>query len=89
MTCPSCGYPRPDRIADSCGYCEAYPEVRGEQPKQFKFKAGDTVQVICDGFSGEIAEIKWIEPKGYYPYAVWTTTGIVYFAEGELEEIVV
>lgn len=28
MTCPSCGYPHPARIADSCGYCEAYPEVR-------------------------------------------------------------
>ena len=27
--CPSCGYPRPEREYDSCGYCEAYPEVRG------------------------------------------------------------
>jgi len=25
--CPSCGYPESDMI--SCGYCEAYPEVRG------------------------------------------------------------
>jgi hypothetical protein len=30
MVCPSCGFPRPDRIADSCGYCDAYPEVRLE-----------------------------------------------------------
>lgn len=28
MTCPSCGYPHPARIAESCGYCEVYPEVR-------------------------------------------------------------
>ena len=27
--CPSCGYPRPEREYDSCGYCNAYPEVRG------------------------------------------------------------
>jgi hypothetical protein len=25
--CPSCGYP--DSEYTSCGYCEAYPEVRG------------------------------------------------------------
>lgn len=25
--CPSCGYPESENI--SCGYCEAYPEVRG------------------------------------------------------------
>jgi hypothetical protein len=28
--CPSCGSPHPLRIADSCGYCEKCPEVRGE-----------------------------------------------------------
>lgn len=27
--CPSCGAPRKDAIASSCGYCEAYPDVRG------------------------------------------------------------
>ena len=56
-------------------------------PQQFKFKAGDTIQIICEGWSGEISQIMWIEPKGYYPYAVMTSTGTVYFAEDELEEI--
>ena len=58
--------------------------------RQYKFKAGQTVQVICEGWSNDIGEIKWIEPMGYYPYAVDTdSTGITYFAEDELEEIVV
>lgn len=28
--CPCCGSPHPLRIADSCGYCEDCPEIRGE-----------------------------------------------------------
>ncbi len=28
--CPSCGSLHPNRIADSCGYCENCPEIRGE-----------------------------------------------------------
>lgn len=27
--CPSCGRPRHDRIADSCGYCQSYSDWRG------------------------------------------------------------
>lgn len=41
--CPSCGYPRPNRYADSCGYCEGYPQVRGLQ------------WIICGGESGHEA----------------------------------
>ena len=58
--------------------------------RQYKFKAGEMVQVIAEGFSGEIGEIKWIEPMGYYPYAVDVgamSGGVVYFGEDELEEI--
>lgn len=27
--CPSCGYPRKGRFAEGCGYCDAFPDVRG------------------------------------------------------------
>lgn len=30
--CPSCGFPLQGCRALSCGYCEAYPEVRGDYP---------------------------------------------------------
>lgn len=30
MTCPSCGYPEPNRLADWCPYCVANPSVRGD-----------------------------------------------------------
>ena len=75
MTCPSCGYPLAHRYANSCGYCEAYPEVRNTG-----WMIGQVVQIRSadryDGMSGSIVEI---EPKGYYPYAV---------ALGEADQIV-
>lgn len=30
MTCPSCGYPEPNRLGDWCPYCVALPRVRGD-----------------------------------------------------------
>jgi hypothetical protein len=30
MTCPSCGYPEPNRLGDWCPYCVTHPEVRGD-----------------------------------------------------------
>lgn len=43
--CPSCGAPRPDRIADSCLYCQSYADARGVD------------WVIIGGESGKFARL--------------------------------
>lgn len=52
--CPSCGSPHPLRFADSCGYCEDCPEIRGEmlqlpQYAKSRAKQGEFDRLLPDG----------------------------------------
>src|SRR5260221_11186718 len=87
MPCPSCGYPRLDRIADSCGYCEAYPEVRDEQ--QIEEQGGCMEDQLIANINA-IIESLWhvpgvvkIEIEEPVPCDMWEKKVVVWFAGRE------